>query len=142
MEDILISIKPQYVNKILSGCKLIELRTRKVNVPEGTKVWIYSTLPEGEIVASGLIEKIELTSPENAWEKYSGVLCINSDDFNEYVGENNEVCLLHLNQIKELSKRLSLNHLRSETNFHPPQFFMKVSQSHRIAKILSMASAC
>lgn len=119
MEDILISIKPQYVNKILSGCKLIELRTRKVNVPAGTKIWIYSTLPEGEIVASGIIERIELTSPENAWEKYSEILCINNNDFNEYVGDNTEVCLLHLNHIKELSKKLSLKQLRQSETINP-----------------------
>jgi len=141
MEDILISIKPQYVNKILSGCKLIELRTRKVNVPAGTKIWIYSTLPEGEIVASGIIEKIELTSPANAWGKYSKILCINNDDFNEYVGENTEVCLLHLNHVKELSHKLSLKQLRqSETSFQPPQFFMRLSQNHGLSRILNLTS--
>ncbi|MFA6816629.1 MAG: ASCH domain-containing protein [Lentisphaeria bacterium] len=138
MDDILISIKPQYVDKILSGDKLIELRTRKMNIPEGTKVWIYSTMPKGEIAAFVMVKKIELISPENAWKKHSKVLCVQKDDFDKYTDGKTTVCLIYFNKLKELPKKISLNQLRLlKKGFCPPQFFMKLDQNQQIAKVLN-----
>ena len=56
--EILLSIKPRIISKILSGEKTIEIRCRKMNIDVGTKIWLYSTSPEMKIVAYTIVNKI------------------------------------------------------------------------------------
>lgn len=46
MKSILISIKPEYVEKILNGEKTIEIRKTKPNIELPCKVYIYCTKPK------------------------------------------------------------------------------------------------
>ena len=52
MSDAIISIKPRHVDNILSGNKTVELRTRSINLPSGSRLWVYTTLPVGKVEMS------------------------------------------------------------------------------------------
>ena len=46
INELAMILKPEHVENIVKGFKTVELRTRQINLPAGTKIWIYSTLPK------------------------------------------------------------------------------------------------
>lgn len=136
MNDIMISIHPEYIQKILTGEKTIELRTRLIRVAPQTKIWIYSTLPQGAIVATAAFDAIYAMTPSDAWINYSHDLCLTPENYRKYTQTRDMVYLFKLVNIKQLCNSVSLNELRSVYSaFQPPQFFMYITNSS-IMKLL------
>ncbi|GBD96257.1 50S ribosomal protein L22/unknown domain fusion protein [bacterium BMS3Abin06] len=137
MNNAIISLKPKYVQSILSGEKTIELRKRTINLLPGTYLWIYATLPLGSIRAVAKIESIHRASPRSIWKKFSSHIGLSKKEFNTYVNGSNKVSAIALTSIKEINPPLALNSLRSKVkNFHPPQFFARITADHPVLNIL------
>ena len=68
MEKLLLSINPEHVANILTGCKTYEFR-RKGAKHKVQSMLIYETAPRKKVVAE--VEVLELLedSPENLWER-------------------------------------------------------------------------
>lgn len=74
MTKVLMSIKPEYVEKILNGTKKYEYRKMKTKL-DIDKIIIYSTNPVKKVVAEVEVKNILIDTPENIWNKtkeYSG----------------------------------------------------------------------
>jgi len=125
--EAMISIKPRHVSNIIDGSKLVELRTKRINMPIGSKLWIYSTLPVGMIEVSARIQFIETLSPDAIWTKYGRDICIAEAEFKVYTKGRDVVTAIGLIDIEELRKKISLKTLRHyEEGFQPPQFISKL----------------
>lgn len=124
MCDILISVKPKYVEEILSGKKTVELRRRVPRIPIGTRVWIYSTVPDAHVRLVATVERLEEQIPLIIWRRNSSKMGISRSEYNAYVEGCSKVCALHLSEVMPFSAPLSLQKLRdSQGIFNPPQFF-------------------
>src|SRR6266498_2030629 len=66
---ILLSIKPEFANKILKGIKKYEYRKRIFRGGDVTSVVVYSTKPVGKIVGEFEIESIIRDTPYNVWQQ-------------------------------------------------------------------------
>ena len=138
MSNAIISLKPRHVNNVLDGTKTVELRSRPVNLCPGTRLWIYSTLPDGFIGAVATIDKIHMSSPNNIWRKYSNQIAISKKEYDGYVLGKEKVSAILLTDIKKIEPAISLDVLRRDTsNFHPPQFFKKLSPNAPLLDYLS-----
>lgn len=80
---ILISIKPEFVFRIMGGEKKYEFRKRacKKNVD---KIVIYSTSPVAKVVGEADVETILIDTPDNIWQKTKDQAGINQQFFYEY----------------------------------------------------------
>lgn len=65
----LLSIKPEYVDRILSGEKKFEFRRRIFKRPDIDTIVIYATLPVGKVVAEVGIAGVMESTPEDIWER-------------------------------------------------------------------------
>ena len=83
MCKILMSIKPEYSEKIFSGDKKYEFR-RKVSKLKVDKIIVYSSAPEKKVI--GEVEVLSVVSkPINAlWKLTKEFAGISFDDFNNY----------------------------------------------------------
>lgn len=73
---VLLSIKPEFVEKIFSGEKLYEYRKATFKNEDISSVVIYSTMPVGKIVGEFKFKKIHIDSPEIIWnetKQHSGI---------------------------------------------------------------------
>ena len=68
MCTILLSIKPEYSNKILQGTKKYEYR-RQIAKCMVDRILIYSTAPEMKIVGTVEVKGTISETPENLWDK-------------------------------------------------------------------------
>lgn len=100
---VLMSIKPDYAHKILSGEKTAEFR-KVCFGPNINKVYIYSSSPEKKIIGYFEIEKIERNSPTSLWQKYGDKGCIDSSLFYEYyksVQKGTAICIKYAKRLRQ-----------------------------------------
>ena len=121
MTDILMSIKPPYVDMLISGCKTVEIRKRAVRAPAGARIWIYATSPRRQVVASARLEAVAVEAPDEIWRSFGDRAGIDRREFDAYVGEAEVVAALCLTEITELDAPLCP---RGEAPaFRPPQSY-------------------
>lgn len=110
MCTILLSIHPEFVEKIISGEKRFEFR-RVIAKRKPDKILIYSTSPICKIIGEAEIETIITGKPENVWsetKKFSGV---KKEYYVEYF-MNKEVAFAYkLKNVKEYSVPKSLDEI-------------------------------
>jgi len=137
VDDILISIRREYVDKILTGEKTIELRRRSLHVQRGTRVWIYSKAPDAIIQVSGVIDDIVRASPHQLWCKYRNRTGVSYADFRSYFGDVEIGCAIFLKDIRRLKNEISLSAIRREVqSFRPPQFYAKLKSDNPTRRVL------
>jgi predicted transcriptional regulator len=126
-KHILISLEPRYAEGILSGTKQVELRRRKMNVEEGTIVWLYVKHPVASIVGHAKVKSVHSLAPSTLWKRFGTVAGVSRAEFFKYFeGIRSGVALL-LEAGERLPVPVSLNRLRGvSVKFHPPQFFIRL----------------
>lgn len=83
-KSVLLSIKPKYVNSILSGEKKFEFRKIIPRSDDVTHVYIYSSYPVQKIVGKFSLKDVLHASPAEIWERCSQYGGISKNDFFEY----------------------------------------------------------
>ena len=80
---VLLSIKPQYAEKIAQGLKKVEFR-KKVFVDSVDTVYVYSSSPVKKIIGYFNKTSIVEATPDKLWEDFSQVGLISKTDFQNY----------------------------------------------------------
>ena len=133
MTDILMSIKPPYVDMLVSGCKTVEIRKRAVRAPAGARIWIYATNPRRQVVASARLEAVAVEAPDEIWRSFGDRAGIDRREFDAYVGGARLVSALTLTEIIELDAPLCP---RGETPaFRPPQSYAFLRNTELLAAL-------
>lgn len=128
----MISIRPTYVEGILAGTKTVELRRRFLNLPVGSTLWIYSTLPVGAIVAVATLSYIDYDKPERLWRKYSRDVGIQNNHFDAYFDGCQLGVALRLTDVREVTP-LALEAIREIRGVRQiPQVAARVSEQEAI----------
>lgn len=81
----LLSIHPRHASAIMRGEKRVEFRKRSFARPLGHVV-IYATAPVQRIVGRFRVADCDVASPDQLWERYGSVGCIDRAFFNAYFG--------------------------------------------------------
>lgn len=139
--DILLSIKPKYVERILSGQKTVELRKKRLKIDNGTRVWIYSTTPIAAIVGCAIVSKVECGNPSFIWEKFGNRAAVTRAEFDSYFSDTQMAYALILENVFELKNSLSLKEIRKLIRaFRPPQFFQHLNGMGKTLRLSSRKS--
>lgn len=137
----LISIRPHYLAQIVKGVKTVELRRRGVRLPVGSRLWIYSTLPVGEIQAVATLQGVERGEPETIWGEYREVACVTWREYQEYFSGRHTAFVLRLGEVRSLRPAISLATIRSRiVGFQPPQFIKKLCPDHPLLELMLRSS--
>jgi predicted transcriptional regulator len=117
----IISIRPQYANKILDGTKSIELRKSAMGLGEGDVILVYSSAPEQRLAFWFRIRAIEALPLKEMWASYSAQLGINCDDYYAYFNGLDVAVGLHIGEIQPFSP-IPLKEIEALVpGFVPPQ---------------------
>ena len=136
MDDALISLKPRHVTNIIEGSKKVELRNRVVNIKPGTRLWIYSTLPEGYICAYAVVHSVVIDRPSVVWGEYRHVMGITKQEFDMYTKGRERVSVIKIKNIYKIEPGIDLYHLKKTNNFQPPQFMKWLSNDCNLLNFL------
>lgn len=109
MKKILISIKPEYVEKILDGSKKFEFRTKAAK-QDIKGLIIYSTFPTKKVVAEVEIEEVLEMNPEDLWEKTKKYAGIDKVNYDVYFKNRKVAYAYKLGRIKKFNEPRDLNY--------------------------------
>jgi predicted transcriptional regulator len=114
--DVLMSIRPQYAEAILSGSKLYELRRRRPSFGAGSRVIVYSSSPDQQLLGTFEAGAILEANPETLWKLVRGQAGVDRPAFAAYfVGCD----LAYAIEVRS-PQRLKPTRLR----FRPPQSYL------------------
>jgi len=116
----ILSIKPQFVEKILNGEKKYEYRKR-IFKQEIDSVIIYSTMPVGMLVGEFKIEKVLHDNIDEIWEKTKDFSGISHEHYKKYFKNKGTAYALKLKDLLIYEKPICPTELILD--FKPPQSF-------------------
>lgn len=124
MSKVLISIKPEYVIKILNGTKKYEYR-RTLAKKYVSSLVIYSTWPVKEIVGEvDVIGTIEM-APSSLWEKTKKEAGISRKKYREYFKKRKKACAYVLGMVTKYENNKKLLDIGVQ---QAPQSFLYLTQ--------------
>lgn len=118
---VVLSIKPEFANKIFAGTKKYEFRRAIFKNSNVKKVIVYSSSPVQKIIGEFEIDRIITHDLETLWgitKKYSG---ISEDFFFQYFGNKEHGFAI---KIKNTKLYRIPKCIREDYNLFPPQSFL------------------
>jgi len=123
-KNVIISIKPQYALKVVSGEKTIELRRKfPLDDIEGGIALIYASSPIKQIIGYVVIEKVRELPIDTLWNKCSGQACVAKDFFYSYFDGVNNGFALVLKKPMKLITPIDIKRMKKEFLMSPPQSY-------------------
>lgn len=130
---ILLSIHPEYVEKILAGTKTFEYRKRIPNdFDSDRRIAVYATSPVGRIVAYLDIKKICSSAPSALWRKTSRFSGLDKATYDSYFSGRNVAYAFVIEKVHRLSKPVTLHQVGWLSG--APQSFVYLNQE-QISKV-------
>ncbi len=123
---IMLSVSPRYARSILIGAKGVELRRRAPRIANGTRAWLYSTLPVGQVVALLTIDTVVEAPLAHLWEQYGQQAAIEREAFDAYFSGLSQGAALIIRDVQALKVPVSLDEIRQHGAFQPPQFYRRM----------------
>ena len=122
---LLLSIRPEYANKIFDRTKTVELRrVRPRLLNEGDRVVVYVSSPEQAVVGSFKVDNIVEKPVTELWEEVEKLAGISHEDFYDYYYGVRLGVGIFLKDIHRFSQPVELHRLRNKLpNLKPPQSF-------------------
>ena len=82
---LLLSIRPNFADRIMDGSKKVEFRRRHPRQIElGTRMLIYASSPVRALIGTAVVVEVVEASPEEVWDEYQAVGGIDHEQFNAY----------------------------------------------------------
>jgi predicted transcriptional regulator len=118
---VLLSIKPEFAERIFDGSKKYEFRKAVFKNSEIKTVVVYASSPMQRVIGEFEIETIISDSPEKLWEKTKRYAGIEEEFFYDYFAERETGFAIKIKKTKKYTESLCL---REHFNLTPPQSFL------------------
>jgi predicted transcriptional regulator len=125
--NVLLSIRPKYVEAIMSGNKRYEFRKAIFRNKNIEKVYIYSTAPVKKVVGSFMIGDIIEDYPNRLWEQLSEFSGLNDKEFFSYFNRRKKGFALKIENLEKFNYPLDPRDVIPD--FVPPQSFCYLDPS-------------
>ena len=106
---VLLSIKPEYAEKILSGEKRFEFRKALFKNKDVKTVVIYATMPVGKIVGEFEFDGVVTGTPDAVWSQTESHSGISQDFFEEYFEGREMAHAIKVGNVIRYREPLNLN---------------------------------
>ena len=121
---LLLSIRPQFSEKIFSGEKSTELRRLRPAVGAGDLVLVYTSAPSCEMTGAFLVRTVDCGTPETLWNTVRGTCGLTRREYDDYYRGSNRAYAIGIERAWRLDSPLKLARIRHRSvRFHPPQSY-------------------
>lgn len=118
---VLLSIKPEYVEKIFDGTKRFEFRKNLFKRDGIKSVVIYSTMPVGQVVGEFDVSELIADLPEIVWEKTQSYAGIDKKFFDCYYDNRQRAVAIGIGNVRRYEQPMPLIDLGIGST--PPQSY-------------------
>lgn len=128
VEDVLISIRPNFADAIFSGKKTVELRRRVPAIKSGARLWIYVTKPVGAVMGYAELKHVSVGEPDEIWAEQGSFSGLSREQYDAYFEGSKSASALMLHNVRKMAP-VPMSQLRQmRANFHPPQVLTRLSE--------------
>lgn len=124
---ILLSIKPEYVEKIFNGKKKFEYRKVLFSDRSVSTVVVYSTMPVGRIVGEFEIKSIHRDDPKTLWSKTKEFAGVDGVFFEDYFSGRSSGFAIEIGDVTRYENPIDPKELFEK--FTAPQSFFYVREN-------------
>jgi predicted transcriptional regulator len=118
---VLLSIKPEFAEKIFNGTKRVEFRRIIYRSDKITSIVVYASSPVQKIVGEFEVDEVLSGSPEYLWYETSKDAGISKTHFDQYFADKGIGYAIRIKSVKRYRDPLCL---KLDFNIsHPPQSF-------------------
>lgn len=129
--NVILSIKPQFVEEIVAGRKLYEFRKQTFKQPV-SKIYIYATSPICRIVGEFRLGKVIEGEPEVIWSETYSYSGISKDYFDLYFSHRQKGYAIEIKCFKKYVN--PINPYKLIRHFKAPQSFCYIENLSRLEK--------
>lgn len=108
---VILSIKPEYANKILDGSKRFEFRKAGFSAPDVESVLIYATKPVGMVIGEFTVDCIHIDKPQTIWKRTRDHAGIKKSFFDEYYRDRSVAVAIEVGCVRRYETPMSLDDL-------------------------------
>lgn len=130
MTAVLLSLKPTFAARLLSGDKTAEVRRRFPILAAGAVVYVYASSPVCAVLGTLEIDGVHAEHPDRLWERFGTRLDITRDYFDAYLDGRTTGVVLELRPLSTWPAPVPLDDLRSHVQVEPPQSFRYLTPDH------------
>jgi len=140
--QLLLSIKPEFAERILNRNKRIELRRKFSTKWLGYRINLYASSPVMSLVGEARIAGITVNEPDMIWEKFGNEIGCSRAEFDAYCVGTKQIYAIELDEVKPYRDRIPLV-LASQMikeELVPPQSYFTLEKNRPWAKAISLAA--
>jgi DNA modification methylase len=120
--NVVLPVKPKYVEKIIKGGKKYELRKTLFKATSEDKIYIYAMSPIKKIVGYFRIGNIIKGNPEELWQSINTLSGLEHDEFINYFKNNETGYAIEINNLVTFDNPIVPQNIID--NFSPPRSFI------------------
>ncbi len=141
-DDLLFSVRPEYVNPILQGKKRIELRRKFSTKWLGHVINLYASGPVMRLVGQARVSRIVVKTPELIWLEFKDQIGCARKEFDRYTASAGEIYALELDEVTGFRVSVSRSDasLLLKEPLVPPQSYCTLEKNKAWAKAVSLAA--
>lgn len=124
---ILLSIKPEFADKILSGDKKFEFRQSAFAKIPADCVVIYATKPIGKLVGEFDVERVYVDAPDKIWHQTKKFAGIAKERYDDYFNGRSTAVAIAVGEVRKYCEPRDLNTIGDKVV--PPQSFRYLPDS-------------
>jgi len=125
--NVLLSIKPKYVEEIIKGNKKYEFRKQIFKNRNIDRIYIYSSSPIKKIIGLFLVGEIVEDHPRKLWKEYKEFSGMHKDEFFNYFNGKEEGFAIEITDLSLFNPPIDPK--ISFSDFIPPQSFCYLNYS-------------
>lgn len=140
--QLLLSVKPEYAERIMRRKKTVELRRKFSTRWIGHRINIYASSPVMSLMGEARISGIVVNKPAAIWERFHDQIGCTQSEFDSYVAGTDEIYAIELDEVRPYRDRFPLgqiSHLIKE-ELTPPQSYVTLEKNKPWAKAVSLAA--
>ena len=123
---VLLSIKPEFAEKIFEGTKKYEFRRSLFKNKNVRTIIVYASFPVQRVIGEFEIASVLNEDLEKLWEKTKEFSGISEDYFFKYFNNKERGYAIKIKKAKRYNKTLSI---KEDFNARPPQSFMYLEEA-------------
>jgi len=134
---LLLSIRPEYAEKIFDGTKRVELRRVRPRLQNGDLVILYVSSPVKAVCGAFKVDYVVAGPPGDLWEKVRSRAGITREEFDAYFVGASKAVAIFFSEVFTLSQVITLDALRETLpDFQAPQGYQYVEEGDHLNHLL------
>jgi len=140
--SLLMSVKPEFAEKIMSGEKRVEIRRKFSPKWIGQRITLYSSKPEQCLIGEASVGGVVIGQPDYIWQEFGSQLGCTRAQLQQYAMGTDTLYAIVVSDVMPYRERIPLSqisHLLGE-DLRPPQSFCSLENNDSWAKAISIAA--